>query len=98
MPATHHLKTWPKYFQAILDWQKTFEIRVNDRGFKEKDTLILEEYEPESKQYTGRWKAFVIGFMVEGEFGLAPGVCCMSLLPIEEMREKKEPCPPPTVE
>ena len=31
--TTHQLKTWPVYFKAIWDGIKTFDIRVNDRGF-----------------------------------------------------------------
>lgn len=29
----HELKIYPKYFDAILSGEKTFEIRRNDRGF-----------------------------------------------------------------
>lgn len=41
---THHLKTKPEYFQAVIDGKKTFEIRLNDRDFKQGDSVILEEY------------------------------------------------------
>jgi hypothetical protein len=50
----HELKTWPEYFQAVIDGTKTFEHRVNDRGFKNGDTLHLREYDPATKTYTGR--------------------------------------------
>ena len=47
-------KTWPEYFQMILDGKKKFELRLADFELKEGDTLVLEEYEPKSKKYTGR--------------------------------------------
>lgn len=51
----HNLKTWPAYFQAVQDGDKTFEIRDNrDRGFQKGDTVTLEEYEPVKARYTGR--------------------------------------------
>jgi len=42
---THHLKTLPEYFQAVIDGRKPMEIRYNDRGFKPGDSVILEELE-----------------------------------------------------
>ena len=41
---THHLKTLPEYFQAVIDGRKPMEIRYNDRGFKPGDSVILEEF------------------------------------------------------
>lgn len=47
-------KTWPKYFQEVLDGKKKFEVRLGDFDIKEGDILVLEEYEPKTKKYTGR--------------------------------------------
>jgi len=76
----HSLKTWKQYFQQIVDGQKTFEVRKNDRGFKVGDILILDEYDNETKEFTGRSERFKVGFMLQGEFGLPADVCVMSLL------------------
>jgi ASC-1-like (ASCH) protein len=47
-------KCWPEYFQAILEGNKTFEIRLADFEAHKGDTLLLREYDPKTKQYTGR--------------------------------------------
>lgn len=47
-------KCWPEYFQAILDGKKTYELRLQDFDIKEGDTLILREWDPKTKNYTGR--------------------------------------------
>ncbi|MEC2196342.1 DUF3850 domain-containing protein [Bacillus velezensis] len=51
MSVRHHLKILPEYFEALKDGRKTFEIRHDDRGFKEGDTLSLNEWQD---GYTGR--------------------------------------------
>jgi ASC-1-like (ASCH) protein len=37
----HELKTLPKYFKAVREGRKTFEVRKDDRGFQVGDTLVL---------------------------------------------------------
>ena len=49
-----HKKVWPKYFQKILDGKKTYELRLADWECKEGDILVLQEWDPETKEYTGR--------------------------------------------
>lgn len=41
----HELKTIPKYFNAVREGRKTFEVRKDDRNFKVGDTLKLIKYE-----------------------------------------------------
>jgi len=53
-PNIHELKTWPKFFDAILDGSKTFEVRRNDRGFKIGERLRLREWSPETETYSER--------------------------------------------
>jgi hypothetical protein len=76
----HRLKTWPKHFQAIMRGDKTFEIRKNDRGFKSFDYLVLEEWNPDTEEYTGRVLIRMVGTIIEGEWGIPNGICVMSLL------------------
>ena len=47
-------KVWPEFFQEILDGNKTFELRLNDFECNQGDILILKEWDPNTKGYTGR--------------------------------------------
>ncbi len=47
-------KVWPKYFQKILDRIKTYELRLADFRCNVGDTLVLKEWDPQTKDYTGR--------------------------------------------
>ena len=47
-------KAWPEYFQAILDGDKTFDLRLADFNCKKNDTLVLKEWDPKTNEYTGR--------------------------------------------
>jgi ASC-1-like (ASCH) protein len=47
-------KIWPKYFDLVKSGKKKFEVRVADFKIKESDVLILEEWNPKTKKYTGR--------------------------------------------
>jgi len=40
----HELKIHPKYYNAIILQEKTFEIRKNDRDFKAGDEIELREF------------------------------------------------------
>lgn len=51
----HELKTWQKYFEAVADGSKRFEVRsVADRTFAVGDLLILREWDPSLEVYSGR--------------------------------------------
>ena len=51
--ADHHLKTLPLYFDAIARGTKRFEVRWNDRGFKEGDVVSLDEWDAQKHCFTG---------------------------------------------
>lgn len=78
----HQLKIIPKYFKEIVDGNKNFEIRRNDRGFKIGDTLILKEYDPIKKNFTGNYaKATVMYILKDKDFpiGIKEGYCIMGI-------------------
>ena len=47
-------KIWPEYFEAVTSGKKKFELRLNDFDVNEGDAIILEEWNPKTKEYTGR--------------------------------------------
>ena len=47
-------KIWPEFFDEVQSGKKRFELRANDFEVNEGDTLILEEWYPKTKEYTGR--------------------------------------------
>ena len=52
--STIHKKVWPEFFEEIVSGKKKFELRLADFDVKEGDTLILEEWDEDKKEYTGR--------------------------------------------
>lgn len=47
-------KIWPEYFEKVKAGKKRFELRVADFDIKKGDNLVLEEWNSETKEYTGR--------------------------------------------
>lgn len=47
-------KVWSKFFQEIFDGTKTFELRLTDFKCSPGDVLVLKEWDPETKEFTGR--------------------------------------------
>lgn len=47
-------KIWPQYFEKILSGEKSFEIRLADFEIGSGDVIVLREWNPDTKEYTGR--------------------------------------------
>lgn len=75
----HILKTWPEYFEAVLDERKRFEVREDDRGFAVGDTLALQEWNPETGEHTGRSIDVRVTYLVKGGPFLPDSTVCMSI-------------------
>lgn len=77
---THALKTWPLFFKSVKDGTKQFELRKNDRQFKLGDTLLLQEYNPQEKKYTGEeWEGTIIYVFSDESFGLKKGYVLLGI-------------------
>jgi len=53
--ATIKKKIWPEYFDAVASGKKKWELRLNDFEINDGDVLVLEEWSPKTKEYTGRF-------------------------------------------
>lgn len=94
----HELKTWPEYFQAIVENRKPFEYRLNDRNYQVGDVLFLREWVPptvevepwapkgtEAGYYTGRELRKSVTYMLDDKIGptMREGFVVMGLGEIE---------------
>lgn len=74
----HDLKILPEYFEAVIDGDKTAEIRKSDRDFNVGDELWLQEWD--GKDYTGRVIVREISHIVKGgQYGIEKGYDLLSI-------------------
>jgi len=77
------LKTVDRYWDAVADGTKTFEVRKNDRAFQKGDTLILERWEYDNRKVLSlSWPKRLISVKVAyllqgGQFGIEPAYCVL---------------------
>jgi len=80
--SVHDLKTWPGPFAAVREGLKTWEFRLDDRDYREGDTLRLHEWWPDTESYTGRVEVRRITWLLRGgSFGIPEGYVVMSIEP-----------------
>ena len=77
--TVHQLKTWPEYFAACLDGSMPFQIRRDDResGFAVGDKLNLREWDPKTREYTGRSVMVRVVSIIRDPFTDLKGFCVM---------------------
>lgn len=52
----------------MVSGKKRFELRLADFNIQEGDNLILEEWDPETKQYTGRKTEKIVDYALKFKF------------------------------
>ncbi len=58
-------KIHPQYFDLVAKGKKRFEFRIADFDVKEGDMLVLEEWDPDVKKYTGRSLIKKVGYTLK---------------------------------
>jgi hypothetical protein len=66
--ATISKKAWPEFFEKVLSGEKHFDLRLADFDIATGDTLVLEEWNPETKTYTGRRVEKDVGYVMRIDF------------------------------
>lgn len=83
----HELKIDKKYATAVVEGNKLFEIRKNDRGFKQGELLILREYE--NGKYLDIMIWAQITYILEGFEGLKEGYVALGIKVLKVERKCK---------
>lgn len=85
----HDVKLGATFFEDVKTGRKTFELRKNDREYKEGDMIVLNEYKDGAA--TGRTITKKIAYMLEDFKGLEDGYCILGLGEVEEtLQEAKK--------
>lgn len=79
MSNHHTIKCIQPYFDEVRNGNKVFEVRFNDSGYKEGDTVTLVLYNPELQQETDIKIHSEIGYVLTDFEGLKDGWCVFSL-------------------
>lgn len=89
MAEVHNIKIWPEFFRQVKSGNKPFEVRKNDRDYKVGDTLILEEYDPCKKVYTGAWIPELITYKLDDQNFVKEGFVILGMKEINFNDDKK---------
>ena len=82
----HKLKCWPMWYDQIERGEKTFEARVDDRGYEVGDILELRRWDPDLEDYTGVSMCHKVTSILHASGtgnAVRPGYCIMSIQPLE---------------
>lgn len=80
----HALKSWPASFEAVLNRRKRYEWRLDDghplRDYQVDDMLLLQEWNPDTDEFSGRSLIAVIQHITRGgEYNLPEGSIVMDI-------------------
>jgi ribosomal protein S17 len=58
-------KAWPELFEKVLSGEKSFDLRLAEFECRKGDILVLREWDPKTKEYTGRELEKEITFVIK---------------------------------
>lgn len=77
----HELKVWPAHYQPKLDGVVQYDVRLNDRSYQKGDIITYREWDPDTKEYTGRTSAW--GITHVDSWGMQPGFVAFGITPVQ---------------
>ena len=54
---------WPESYDLVLSGDKTYDLRLADWNVKQGDVILFQEWDPETKRYTGREMSKTVGYV-----------------------------------
>lgn len=85
-PVIHNLKTWTGYYERVANGTKTFEFRTDDRDYQVGDHLVLREWCPDKKKFSGRTCERVVTYILRDFTGLMPSWCVMAIQEVPDAK------------
>lgn len=83
MSQVHNLKIWTQFFTDVKSGAKPFEVRKNDRDYEVGDTLILDEFDPNTEKYTGAWIPKLVTYKLDDPRFVKEGFVILGLQDIK---------------
>lgn len=82
-------KILPRYYDAVANNVKTFELRKDEDDIQVGDVLILREWD--GHKYTGRTTEALVKYVLRNvpEYGLMPGHCIVGLKNLENAMSRE---------
>lgn len=82
--ATHKLKVWSEFMDDLINGNKTFELRFNDRNFQVGDILSLLEYDKKNNVYLNRKLVVEVTYILDNSVfdAIKEGYVVMGIKPV----------------
>ena len=58
-------KIWSEYFDKVASGDKNFELRIADWDIQVGDTLVLKDWDPINKAYTGKELSRTVTYLIK---------------------------------
>lgn len=79
----HTVKSHPKPFSDVWNGEKNHEIRINDSAYGKEEIVKLQEFNPDTKIYSGRSIDVLITYIRSGGYGLMDGYCVFDFIVLD---------------